>query len=144
MESKRTREWRKPLRRRQARVESVLDEVPSRQRELARMNDVLGRHSLSNDVVLSEIPISVSEYQDHRVPLLERVRYRALTVRQISGTFDSSVNTGAITLPGADEWGWPSRCPISWMTVRQNMFQSLLMAAHVGQCQWASEIVHCV
>ena len=49
----------------------VLDEVPSRRRELARMSDVLWRHSLSNDVVLSEIPISVSEYQDHRVPLLE-------------------------------------------------------------------------
>lgn len=30
-------------------------------------------------------------------------------VRQIGGTFDSSVNTGAMTLPGTNEWGWPSR-----------------------------------
>jgi uncharacterized protein len=58
----------------------VLDEVPSRRRELARMSDVLWRHSLSNDVVLSEIPISVSEYQDHRVPLVERVRAEGISV----------------------------------------------------------------
>jgi predicted nucleotidyltransferase len=58
----------------------VLDEVPSRQRELARMSDVLWRHSLSNDVVLSEIPISESEYQDHRDPLLERVRAEGVSV----------------------------------------------------------------
>lgn len=57
----------------------VLDEVPSRQRELARMNDVLWRHSLSNDVVVSEIPVSVSEYQD-RAPLLERVRAEGISV----------------------------------------------------------------
>jgi hypothetical protein len=54
------------------------------------------------------------------------------------------VNTGAITLPGVKEWGCPSRCPTSWVTVRQNMFQSLSMDFRVGHCQWASEMVHCV
>ena len=43
------------------------------------------------------------------LPPLRQPPYRAFAARQISGTFDSSVNTGAITLPGAEEWGWPSR-----------------------------------
>lgn len=58
----------------------VLDEVPSRRRELARMTDVLWRHSLSNDIVLSEIPISEREYRNHRDPLLERVRAEGVSV----------------------------------------------------------------
>jgi predicted nucleotidyltransferase len=52
----------------------VLDEVPSRHVELARMNDVLWRHSLENDTIVTEIPVSEAEYRDSGEPLIVRVR----------------------------------------------------------------------
>jgi len=39
----------------------VLDEVPSRRRELERKDAVLWRHSLANDTVVTELPVSAVE-----------------------------------------------------------------------------------
>jgi Nucleotidyltransferase domain. len=58
----------------------VLDEVPSRQRELTRMSDVLWRHSLENDTVVAEIPVSEFEYRELADPLLARVRAEGISV----------------------------------------------------------------
>jgi len=52
----------------------VLDEVGSRRKELARMSDVLWRHSLEHDVVVTEIPVSEVEYRESDEPLLVRAR----------------------------------------------------------------------
>jgi predicted nucleotidyltransferase len=59
----------------------VLDEVPSRQRELRRMRDVLWRHSLANDTVVTEIPVSEREYRDSDEPLLARARLEGVRIR---------------------------------------------------------------
>ena len=58
----------------------VLDEVRSRRRELARMSDVLWRHSLEHDTVVTEIPVSEREYLESDEPLLVRARAEGLTV----------------------------------------------------------------
>ncbi len=58
----------------------VLDEVPSRQRELARMDSILWRHSLANDTVVTEIPISEAEYQKPSEPFLLRARAEGVPV----------------------------------------------------------------
>jgi hypothetical protein len=64
--------------------------------------------------------------------------------RQLSGTLDRSVNMGAITLPGAESWTWPSRCPTSWIMVVHSVSQSARMLAAVGQRQRATEIAQAV
>ena len=58
----------------------VLDEVPSRRRELERMDAVLWRHSLANDTVVTELPVSEGEYQQSDEPLLARVRAEGVRV----------------------------------------------------------------
>lgn len=58
----------------------VLDSVSSRQVELARMSDVLWEHSLANDTVVAEIPVSEDEYRSLRDPLLARVRAEGISV----------------------------------------------------------------
>lgn len=58
----------------------VLDMVPSRQAELARMSDVLWKHSLANDTVVAEIPVSEDEYRSLPDPLLVRVRAEGISV----------------------------------------------------------------
>jgi predicted nucleotidyltransferase len=58
----------------------VLDEVPSRRRELARMSDVLWWHSLENDTIVAEIPVSEMEYRELTDPLLARVRAEGVSV----------------------------------------------------------------
>ena len=58
----------------------VLDEVSSRRRELTRMSDVLWRHSLENDTVVAEIPVSEAEYRGLADPLLVRVRAEGISV----------------------------------------------------------------
>jgi predicted nucleotidyltransferase len=58
----------------------VLDEVPSRQRELARMNSVLWRHSLENNTVVTEIPISEAEYREPIEPFILRARAEGVPV----------------------------------------------------------------
>jgi predicted nucleotidyltransferase len=58
----------------------VLDSVPSRQAELARMSGVLWKHSLANDTVVAEIPVSEVEYRELGDPLLERVRAEGISV----------------------------------------------------------------
>ncbi len=58
----------------------VLDRVPSRQTELARMSDVLWKHSLANDTVVAEIPVSEDEYRSLPDPLLARVRAEGISV----------------------------------------------------------------
>ena len=58
----------------------VLDEVPSRSRELARMDSVMWRHSLANDAVITEIPVSESEFGQSDAPLLVRAREEGVPV----------------------------------------------------------------
>ena len=52
----------------------VLDEVRSRRTEIARMSDILWRHSLEHDTVVTEIPVSESDYRESDEPLLVRAR----------------------------------------------------------------------
>lgn len=58
----------------------VLDEVPSRWQEMDRMSDLLGRHSLANDTVVTEIPVSQAEYQRADTPTLIRARAEGMSV----------------------------------------------------------------
>ncbi len=58
----------------------VLDKVTSRRGELARMSEVLWRHSLDNDTVVAEIPVSEAEYNEPADPLLLRVRSEGVSV----------------------------------------------------------------
>lgn len=58
----------------------VLDEVPSRRREIGRMDAVLWNHSLNNDTVVTEIPVSAREYRESHEPLLERIRAEGVRV----------------------------------------------------------------
>lgn len=58
----------------------VLDRVPSRQAELARMSDVLWKHSLANDTVVAEIPVSEDEFRSLPDPLIARVRAEGISV----------------------------------------------------------------
>jgi predicted nucleotidyltransferase len=58
----------------------VLDEVLSRRDELARMSDVLWRHSLEHDVVVTELPVSETEYRESDEPLLVRARAEGVPV----------------------------------------------------------------
>lgn len=58
----------------------VLDEVLSRRLELARMSDVLWRHSLEHDVVVTELPVSEAEYRESDEPLLVRARAEGVPV----------------------------------------------------------------
>jgi len=54
------------------------------------------------------------------------------------------VKIGAMTLPGAESWGRPSRWPSSWVIVVQSMSQSSRMLAVVGQRQLAKAITQLV
>lgn len=58
----------------------VLDEVRSRREELARMSDILWRHSLKHDTVVTEIPVSEAEYCESDEPLLLRTRAEGVPV----------------------------------------------------------------
>jgi predicted nucleotidyltransferase len=58
----------------------VLDEVSSRWVELARMSEILWRHSLEHDTVLTEIPVSGAEYAKSDEPLLARARAEGVRV----------------------------------------------------------------
>lgn len=58
----------------------ILDEVHSRRKELARMSDILWRHSLANDTVVTEIPVAESDYQTSQEPLLVRARAEGVRI----------------------------------------------------------------
>lgn len=58
----------------------VLDEVPSRRRELARMSRVMGDHSLDNDTVVTEVPVSAREWRDSSSPAIMRARAEGVSV----------------------------------------------------------------
>jgi predicted nucleotidyltransferase len=58
----------------------VLDDVPSRRRELARMSNILWRHSLESDTVVTEIPVSEAEYRESAEPLLQRACAEGVSV----------------------------------------------------------------
>jgi predicted nucleotidyltransferase len=58
----------------------VLDEVESRWREMDRMRDVLWEHSLANDAVVTELPVSERDFRDSDTPLLIRVRAEGVPV----------------------------------------------------------------
>lgn len=60
--------------------------------------------------------------------------------RQIAGKLERSMKTGAMALPGAESWEWPSRWPSSWVIVVQNRSQSSRMLVDVGQRQRAKVI----
>jgi predicted nucleotidyltransferase len=58
----------------------VLSELPSRRRELERMSPILWRHSVANDAVVTEIPVSAREYAESGEPLIARVRAEGIAV----------------------------------------------------------------
>lgn len=58
----------------------ILDEIRSRREELDRMNEILWRHSLDNDVVVTELPVSEDEFQASTEPLLIRARAEGVPV----------------------------------------------------------------
>ncbi len=58
----------------------VLDEVGSRRRELARMDEVLWRHSLATNSVITEIPVSETELRESDVPVIVRARAEGVPV----------------------------------------------------------------
>ena len=58
----------------------VLDEVPSRRHEMDRMDRVMWEHSLANDTVVTEIPVSETEYRQSDEPVLIRARAEGYSV----------------------------------------------------------------
>jgi predicted nucleotidyltransferase len=52
----------------------VLDRIDRRWDELDRMDDILWRHSFSNDTVVTAVPVSEADFREARWPLLMRVR----------------------------------------------------------------------
>lgn len=58
----------------------VLDQVRSRREELDLADAVMWRHSLANDVVLSELPVSEAEYREVEAPVLIRARAEGVSV----------------------------------------------------------------
>lgn len=52
----------------------VLDRIDDRRLERGRLNEILYRHSLDNDTVVSALLVSESEYQDARRPVLLTAR----------------------------------------------------------------------
>jgi predicted nucleotidyltransferase len=58
----------------------ALDEVQSRSSELARMDSVMWRLSLANDTVITEIPVSESEFRESDAPVLVRARKEGVPV----------------------------------------------------------------
>jgi predicted nucleotidyltransferase len=58
----------------------VLDDVPSRWTEMDRMHEIMWEHSFANDTVVSEIPVSRTEWESANRPLLIRARAEGMTV----------------------------------------------------------------
>jgi predicted nucleotidyltransferase len=58
----------------------VLDEMPSRYAEIIRMDKVMWRHSLANDTVVTEIPISEADYRAAASPVVIRAREEGFSV----------------------------------------------------------------
>jgi predicted nucleotidyltransferase len=58
----------------------VLDRIESRREEWARMDEILDRHSLENDTIVCEIPVSEAELQAAEIPLLMRVQAEAVRI----------------------------------------------------------------
>ena len=58
----------------------VLDEVQSRRTELFRASDVLWRHSLANDTVVTQVPVSEADYRESNRPLLVSARAEGFSV----------------------------------------------------------------
>lgn len=58
----------------------VLDEVPARATEMDRMDAVLWRHSLANEVVVTELPVSQRDFDESDEPMLIRARAEGVPV----------------------------------------------------------------
>jgi predicted nucleotidyltransferase len=58
----------------------VLDRIDSRSAERDRMDQILWEHSLANNTVVSEVPVSAEELERAEIPLLMRVRDEAVRV----------------------------------------------------------------
>jgi Uncharacterised protein family (UPF0158)/Nucleotidyltransferase domain len=58
----------------------VLDEIEGRAREFARMDPILWRHSLANDAVITEVPVSEAEFQEPGAPLVARAKQEGIAV----------------------------------------------------------------
>jgi predicted nucleotidyltransferase len=58
----------------------VLDRINSRSVERDRMDEILWEHSLANNTVVTEVPVSVEELERAEIPLLMRVREEAVRV----------------------------------------------------------------
>lgn len=58
----------------------VLDQTPDRWAELARMDDVMWRHSFENATVVTAVPVSAPDRERSSWPLLRRVRVEGTPV----------------------------------------------------------------
>jgi predicted nucleotidyltransferase len=58
----------------------VLDRIESRWEERDRMSDILYRHSLDNETIVTEVPVSEAELEEAEIPLLMRVREEAVRI----------------------------------------------------------------
>jgi predicted nucleotidyltransferase len=58
----------------------VLDRIDSRWEERDRMSDILYRHSLDNETIVCEVPVSEDELEKAEIPLLMRVREEAVRI----------------------------------------------------------------
>ncbi|MGA2925930.1 MAG: UPF0158 family protein [Solirubrobacteraceae bacterium] len=58
----------------------VLDELASRRLEIDRMNEVIWRHSLANDAVVTELPVSRKDWAHADAPLLVSARLEGVSV----------------------------------------------------------------
>jgi predicted nucleotidyltransferase len=58
----------------------VLDRIESRRKERDRMDEILYRHSLENETVVTEVPVSEAELMAAEIPLLMRVREEAVRI----------------------------------------------------------------
>ena len=58
----------------------VLDTVESRREEMGHMSDILWRHSLRNDTVVTELPVSDSDYRTSDEPVLVRARSEGIAL----------------------------------------------------------------
>jgi acyl-coenzyme A synthetase/AMP-(fatty) acid ligase len=54
--------------------------IESRWEERDRMSDILYRHSLDNETIVTEVPVSEAELEEAEIPLLMRVREEAVRV----------------------------------------------------------------
>lgn len=58
----------------------VLDEVPSPWEELRRMDDIMWRHTFANDIVVTALPLSLSQLESKEWPVTRNLEAEGLAV----------------------------------------------------------------